>query len=170
LEGLKQEFPESSSFVLQKDFSCGGSGTFLFKQIDDSGFNGAIPKNEKVMVTPYMTDNVSVNVHCVIYEEEVVVFPPSIQLVDQKHINLEYLGSDFSAYNGLTVDEKVKVRETALNVAETLRKKGYRGVCGIDLILAEGRCYFMEINSRFQASTALLNRYLYKQGIPCKVF
>lgn len=168
-EELKEMFPGRSSFVLQKDFSCGGSGTFLFKQADDSGFHDGILQNEELMVTPYMADNISVNVHCVIYEEEVVFFPPSIQLVDQKHTNLEYLGSDFSAFKGVSVDEKVKVRETALKIAELLQKRGYRGVCGIDLILADDRCYFMEINSRFQASTSLLNRYLSKQGIPSLV-
>ena len=166
LKNLKETFPENTCFVLQKDFSCGGSGTFLYKPKKSIDISRFIAKNEKVMVAPYIANNVSVNVQCVIYEEESVFFAPSIQLVDQKHINLEYLGSDFSAYNCLDSDEKLQVKEVSLKIAEKLRKMGYRGICGIDLILAEGTCYFMEVNARFQASSALLNRYLSKQGMP----
>ena len=41
---------------------------------------------------------------------------------------------------------------------------GYQGVLGIDFILSNNVLYFMEINARFQGSTAKLNEMLLKKG------
>ena len=169
-KGGGEFFPGHSSFVLQRDFSCGGSGTFLIR----TGGAGAealcraagMEDSEKILLSPFFENNISVNIHCVIYEEETLLFAPSLQLVDQRHDRLEYLGSDFSAASVLNAVYLENIRQTAYSVCSDLRASGYRGVCGIDMILAGNECYFMEVNARFQASSALLNRNLVKAGLP----
>lgn len=160
LEHLRKIFPNEEFIVIQRDYSCGGTGTFLAR-LDSASFPQLpIESDELCMVTPFQANGVSVNIHVALYQEYTMLFSPSVQIIDQEHVCLEYLGADFSAYHMLPLDEQVRVKKAATTVGNALRNLGYRGVCGIDFILAGGNCYFMEVNPRFQASTALLNRYL----------
>lgn len=166
LEHLRQIFPNEEAMVIQRDYSCGGTGTFLVR-LASTGFpHLPVESDELCMVTPFQANSVSVNVHVALYQEYTMLFSPSVQIIDQEHDCLEYLGSDFSAYHTLSLAEQTCVKRAAAAVGDALRNLGYRGVCGIDFILAGGNCYFMEVNPRFQASTALLNRYLSSLQFP----
>lgn len=180
-EALEEMFPDHKSFVLQRDFSCGGSGTYLVKKnkagiISDieygtgteTGNEGRVPvpSDEQILVSPFFERNVSVNIHCMIYAKQTLLFAPSIQLLKQHSEKIEYLGSDYSAAAQLSDENRSWVKEMADAVCHELRKMGYRGICGIDMILTEDTCYFMEVNARFQASSALLNKNLQKSGFP----
>lgn len=162
---LCSAFPNSEKLVVQKSFSCGGEGTFLLS-INQDQFELPISNEEQVIVTEFQENNVPINLHAVIYPEEVVMFPPSVQLISYEHKHLEYIGSDFSAYKYLSAKEKHLVTEAGLQICQALRQSGYLGICGIDLILTNDCCYFMEVNGRFQASSALLNQNLSKNGLP----
>lgn len=163
---LKNFFPNSKRLVIQRNFSCGGEGTFLVSA-DAKDLSELLPSDsEDCIVTEYQENNVSINFHAVIYEKEVLLFPPSIQLISCDERRLKYIGSDFTAYSQLPQEEKELVMSEGLKLCNALRAQGYLGVCGIDMILANGSCYFMEVNGRFQASSAILNRYLVQNGFP----
>lgn len=166
IENLRKIFPAEQNFVIQRDFSCGGSGTFLVSCADGFHNMPKLPEEELCMVTPFQAHSISVNIHSVIYAEDIVLFSPSIQIIDQEHTCLEYLGADYSAYQTLSEEEQLRVTKNAYIICTFLQSRGYRGVCGIDMLLSNGDCYFMEINARFQASSALLNRNLAKNGFP----
>ena len=165
-ESLQAAFPNSKRLVVQRRFSCGGEGTFLFNL--DEEYLPQIPLNstEQCLVTEFQEDNVSINVHVAIYQEEILLFPPSVQLISCERHRLEYIGSDFSAFHALPEKEQALVKSEALRICNALREKGYLGICGVDMILTQENCYFMEINGRFQASSALLNHNLMKNGLP----
>ena len=173
-EKLKQLFPEKENYVLQRDYSCGGSGTFLIRNstVGQKNCDKVIPMvteiedEERILVSPFFERNISVNIHCVIYPEKILLFAPSVQLIDQQHERLTYLGSDFSAVSQIDSNSMGKIRQVTDLISRDLRDRGYRGVCGIDMLLAEGECYFMEVNARFQASSAILNKDLKKKGLP----
>lgn len=161
-EHLQQAFPFARAVVVQRTYSCGGSGTFCRSLSQDERL--PIPNDEQCMVTAFQEHSVSVNIHCVIYQQEAVLFPPSVQIIDDQGSCLAYMGSDFSAYWQLPEIERDLVKTTARTACRWLQEQGYLGVCGIDMLLAGGGCFLMEINPRFQASSAMLNRGLVKNG------
>ena len=164
---LAQLFPGQKTIVVQRRESCGGLGTF-FADTSSAGNGTLIPvsEDELCIVTPYIENSLSVNIHACIYQDEVVLFAPSLQIIDHGGFCLAYMGADFSAYRTLSSDEQRLVTEAAEKICGALRTKGYRGICGVDFLLADGKCYFMEINGRFQASSAALNRDLARQTHP----
>ena len=164
---LQSIFPSAQAAVVQRAYSYGGSGTSLVPFSGGALKNDLLQNDEICMVTAFQEHSISVNIHCVLYSDEFVLFPPSLQIIDQSSGRLEYIGSDYSAYQLLSDAEQRLVRETATSVCQWLRQQGYLGVCGIDLLLTDSACYFMEVNPRFQASTALLNHYLVQNGLPC---
>ena len=163
---LSTGFKNCDSVVIQRTYSCGGSGTFVVDLNHDIDIKLPLNPEEKCIVTEFKKNNVSVNVHAVIYQSEILLFPPSIQIVEQKNNRLEYVGSDFSTYQTLSENERNKVLKSAQTLCKALQKEGYLGVCGIDFILTDNGCYFMEVNPRFQASTSLLNQSLSESKYP----
>lgn len=163
---LRELFPDQEYVVIQRDSSCGGEGTFLISLNEKKMPVLPVEADELCIVTAFQINSISVNIHAVLYPEQTVLFPPSIQIIDQEHVKLEYLGADFSAYSTVCTKERELALKTTAAICDRLRRLGYRGVCGVDLLLTDEACYFMEVNPRFQASTALLNSYLLSLGIP----
>src|SRR5699024_617337 len=110
----------------------------------------------------YIEKNISINVHMVIYEDEVLILPSSIQIIQNIDNHLSYMGNDFSTYSKLDKKLKKMLYNYSLEIGNHLRKIGYLGVCGLDFIVTTNDVIFMEINPRFQASTVLLNKQLIK--------
>lgn len=163
-EKLKKFFNNEHLFVLQKDFSCGGNGTYLLSCNKD--FN-KLSNDCSYLVTPYKKNSIPINVHIVIYKNDYIIFPASIQIIDLDNGNLEYIGSDYSSFNSLSDKQKGEVYKEARKISTELQKIGYRGIAGIDFILDDdNNCYFMEVNARFQASSSLLNKYLFDHNFP----
>lgn len=120
-------------------------------------------------ISPYQTNSVSPNVHIVIYDEGVLILPPSIQIIERGQYGLSYQGADFPTYKTLPNRIRTKVNDYALRIGFVLLNAGYRGVCGIDFLISENIVYLMEINARFQSSTILINRALKKANLNCSV-
>ena len=160
------DLKKSEKWVFQKDFSCGGNGTFLLKKHSKANCKYFANPDENVMVTKFEQNNISVNIHAVIYQKEIVLFPLSIQLIDNDNYKLEYIGSDFSAAKCVKEDEYNSIAKSASVICKKMQEKGYLGICGIDFIIVDGKCYFMEVNARFQASSSLLNDFLLSKGFP----
>ena len=160
-------FPEYRQFVLQGTFSCGGSGTWLIRNDEDlTQFTSEPDEDHIVMVAPYLENSISVNTHLIIYSNTVQYFPPSIQIIEHFEHRLCYDGGDFIAAKKLDKNILDKVQQFSEEIGKRLSLIGYRGVCGIDFLVAGEKVYFMEINARFQSSTFLLNRSLKRNNLP----
>lgn len=154
---LMQLFPGYKDFVVQADYSCGGSGTWLYS--DAASFS-----DKYYAVSPYFKKSVPLNIHLMIYPHEVLCFPPSVQLISVEDGKFSYQGADYIMYQHLPGQTKTILECQAKAIGNILRNAGYRGICGIDFLAASDCVYFMEINARFQSSTFLLNRALSKNS------
>lgn len=163
---LKKLFPNANKFVLQKNISSGGFGTRIlnYKQTSNTVINDW-DSDKKLLVTPYLYPSIPINIHIIIFEEEVLLLTPSIQLIcPNSRGQLIYRGADYAEYNYLNDKIKTSVLNSARIIGEKLRRYEYRGVAGIDFLWHRDDLYFIEINARFQASTALLNKALLANG------
>ncbi|MDR2578940.1 MAG: ATP-grasp domain-containing protein [Chitinispirillales bacterium] len=165
---LRNIFPNTNKFIIQKNIGFGGLGTKIlnYKQASSSAIDDW-DSNEELLVTPYLDPSISVNIHIVVFEEEVMLLPPSIQLICPNcNGQLIYRGADYAAYDHLGASIKESVLNNAKIVGEQLRRYAYRGVAGIDFLCYRDIVHFLEINPRFQASTALLNKALLAHELP----
>ncbi len=162
---LTSLFPEYNKFVIQSDYSCGGSGTWLLTPNNISEIMKRISNQNLYTLLPYYENSVSVNIHLVIYEQEVLLMPASMQIITKKSFSLSYQGSDFIMYTHLPENIQDKVRKYALIIGKQLQYSGYRGVCGIDFIVTQDEVFFSEVNGRFQSSTVLINKAMSHWGL-----
>ena len=152
-------------FVIQGEYSCGGSDTWLLTESSRDTIFAKVDPDRLYSLSPYIEHNISVNIHLIIYSNEVIILPASIQLIDLNTNSFEYQGADFIAYRHLPQNIKDKVIQYSSVIGERLRRSGYLGVCGVDYITTEQEVYFSEINPRFQSSTFLLNYALNKNRL-----
>lgn len=162
---LKRMFPQYDKFVIQADYSCGGSGTWMLTSDNRSEIAKRISSSLQYTAMPYFEHSVSLNVHIVIYRNDIIIMPASIQLISVKKYSLSYQGSDFIAYTYLPELIREKVKSNAKIIGKQLQYSGYLGVCGIDFIATKTDVYFSEINGRFQSSTILLNKAMRDIGL-----
>lgn len=153
---------EHSKYVLQKNYSAGGYSTYLLDKNSQMSFDD----NDILLVSPYIEESVPLNVTAIIYEDDILLFPPSIQIIVNDSNRLLYKGADFIAYKELNKSIKQKVLQYSKVICENLKNIGYRGICGIDYITDMNEVFFMEINERFQASSYLINIALKKNHFP----
>ncbi len=160
-------FPEYDEFILQEPIgSSGGFATHILSSKNERALLQAI-KYKDLLVSPYYKENIPINHHLVIYPNEILIFPPSIQLIERVNDKLQYCGGDFVAAQELSPDMQKEIYTQGKKIGATLQKMGYRGVLGIDyLILPDNRILFLEINTRFQASTIALNQALSDNRLP----
>ena len=149
------------NYVIQKNYSAGGYSTFLLGKADKLEFE----QKTMLMVSPYISNCISLNVTVIIYEQEIVLLPASIQIIVEDNKRLLYKGADFIAYETLDMELQYKTRLYSEKICENLRNLGYLGICGIDFITDGKEVYFMEVNERFQASSALINIALKERGL-----
>lgn len=154
VSNLEKMFPDHGPrFVAQRNYSAGGYATFLLSEDRTK----LCDSQEILMVSPYIECSVPLNITAIIFDEEILLFPPSIQIIGTDDSRLLYKGADFIAYRELRKPLQEKVKKYARMVCQNLKNIGYRGVCGIDFIADANEVYLMEVNERFQASTYLLN-------------
>ena len=156
---------EDCGFVIQPDFSSGGYSTFVLNMENEKSVLRRIAPTSLYSITPYFEKAIPLNFHAVIYQNGFQLYPPSIQIVQLTREQLIYKGADFTAIQMLSDEVLESAKVYARVICERIRKIGYRGVCGIDFIVARNSVYFMEINPRFQASTVVLNHELQENGM-----
>lgn len=161
---LCSHFDGSSAFVIQSAHGGGGIGTFYADAYNFSEILNMVEPMQRYIVAPYIS-GISVNTHIFVAEKQTVLSPASIQIVELRQQQLCYRGGDFCAFQKMPVCVKENIKHLSLKIADMLRKKGYRGIAGIDFIIdKEEQIYCCEINPRFQASTLILDRYLQECG------
>lgn len=160
------QYDDDLQFIVQAPVSSGGAGTFILNRKNAQYLLAALDKRAKYLVSVYHTNNISVNIHVIIYEHKIDYFPASIQIVREVSTEnkLMYKGADFIAYRRICPELREQFEKQVEKVAERLKQLGYRGVCGIDAIMHDGRVNILEVNGRFQASTELINRAMLHRG------
>lgn len=164
---LCQAFPEFTEFVLQEVYSCGGSGTHFISSAQE--LKKYLADEKTYSLSPYLKNSFSPNIHMIIYDNEVILLPPSIQLFSSGAKKFHYQGADFTLSKHLPKDIFRKITDVAKCIGERLRFAGYRGICGVDFLVCNNELYFMEINARFQSSTFLINKALKGAGKNCSM-
>jgi len=155
---------EKIRFIFQAPVASGGNGTFVL-----DWENGEEIKKEFIdtncLFSVYHEKNVSVNIHAIIFESEILLTHGSVQLISEDASRLIYHGADFISYNKIDELLKKQFKSAARCVARVIQKMGYRGICGIDAIIYDGAVQLIEINNRFQGSSYLINKALNKHGL-----
>lgn len=156
-------FFTEKEFVIQKRISSGGDGTYHIINNFSNKILGDIT-DEDLIVSPYLSNSISINTHAIVNSTGTMVFPGSIQIIEELQSKILYFGSDFICFNQLANIIKEKVNAATNKIGDFLRDCGYRGILGIDFLLHNNKLYFMELNPRFQASSVLLNKTLLENG------
>lgn len=162
-------FIKGKKYVVQGEYSCGGANTRLVTECNSQFVLSELIDENKYTVSQFIEHNISVNIHIIVYSDELLILPASIQLISSESNILEYKGGDFAAYKHLPTHIKNKVRNLTQMVGDRLRNCGYLGVCGIDFVTTPNDVYFCEINPRFQSSSSILNLAFDDSGLECSV-
>lgn len=163
---LLKSFPDCNQFIIQEARSAGGTGTFLINKRNCDIVLKCLSKSTLYMVSRYIEPAISLNAHILITKEDIIVFPSSIQIIEQYNNNLLYSGADYICYKHLPSAIRKEIYEKTKVIGALLKNTGYYGICGIDFLLHDDTIYFTEINPRFQASTLLLNIVLKQRMLP----
>lgn len=159
-------FEDENEYVVQGEYSCGGSGTWFYSQNNYKRILKYFDRSKTYSLAPYIKNNIPVNVHIVVYKDDILLFPGSVQLISLKSDIFEYTGADFITFRSLPQKIRNKITKYSQIIGKRLQHSGYRGVYGIDYIATASEVYFMEINPRFQSSTILLNKALKEFNYP----
>lgn len=157
LDKLNNLLNNKREYIVQLPVSSGGTGTYVLNSQNQDEVMTKISSSQLYTVSPYYRNAISLNIHCVIFEDTFRLYPISIQIIKEEDNNLIYKGCDFITGTALNDDIKKQLRLQAEKICRKLNQCGYRGVCGIDFMLIDGQVFFCEINPRFQASTIALN-------------
>lgn len=149
--------------VIQSNYGGGGIGTYLLQEENFEQYKEYLNPLGQYMISSYIDNSISVNTHIFISDKQTILSPGSIQIIEIVDNQLCYRGADFIAFKNIKKSCKEKIRDESIKIANLLRNKGYRGVAGIDFIISQDDdIYCSEINTRFQASSILLDLYLSK--------
>ena len=165
-KNLKQLFGGYNSFVVQAIMATGGEGTNILTEKNESLIRTRISPNEQYLVSGYEEKNIPVNMHAIISDDDIKLFPISIQILIQHNGKLLYHGSDYIEAKNLKKSEIDQFYGYMINICEKLQKEGYRGITGVDAIIVNGKVHILEMNNRFQGSTLLLNLALQNAELP----
>lgn len=157
-------FEDACKFIFQENNSSGGYGTHIIDLTHTNDLNHFLGK--KFMISPYYEKSIPINVHLIIGEKSILLFPGSVQIMKIINNKMLYLGADFITFQDLSIDYRIKLKEYTKKLGKYLQKLGYRGIVGFDFIITEEEIMFVETNARFQASTHLLNMALKNMKFP----
>ena len=162
---LKDAFPDCETFLVQDRWSGGGSGSFIFDSTSQNEVMHFIDRDKLYLISIYLNNTQSVNVHVLISEKKVKIYPASIQIIGRDGYTFRYIGADFKAYSSLPEVMQKNIEHNSKIIVDRLLNMGYQGVFGIDYLLCGDKLYFCEINTRFQGSTMWLDCLLTKNKI-----
>ena len=157
---------DSETYVIQESVSSGGQGTFYITEENEEHVMSALCAEKEYLVSGYIKSNIPLNLHVVIYDQDIAIFPGSVQVIVPSEDRLLYRGADFISFKGLPAHVKEAFFATAQTLCKEIQKNGYRGVLGIDAMWTKQGIFILEVNNRFQGSTHLLNRALVNAGLP----
>lgn len=163
---FKEYFSNSDSWVVQADIASGGYQTFWITEDNAMELLEKLNKDETYLVSPYYKENIPINIHAIIYKDEILLTPGSIQVEQIDRNRLLYRGADYIAYRDIDSGIRNQFEENVIIICKEIQKLGYLGIIGIDAIIVDNIVRILEVNNRFQASTLLINKVLEEQNLP----
>ncbi len=163
---LCELFSKESTFTIQGCTGAGGVDTYIMSSKNHETVKSNLYRNHLYVVSPYIENSYSVNLHILFTDEGYFVTPGSIQIVEHQEERMIYRGADFIEYKKIPSQILRKIRENTDIIAEKMQLLSYEGILGIDYLVTETMVYFLEINPRFQSSTPLLNLALKDMNLP----
>lgn len=154
---------EPGKFIVQKPHSSGGYGTTLYTGINNN-FN--VEDGVDYLISNYYKKSISCNINVIVFDDNVLIFPPSIQIIHIYKGKFLYMGADYSAFKNIHPKQKDTLHSSCTKISQAIRGLGYRGIIGFDYIISENEVLLLEANARFQASTFLLSSLLEKNNLP----
>ena len=166
ISNLQSIFGQYDNFIVQKDISGGGEGTFLFNANSETEINSILSDYGLLLISPYLSPKISICCHMLIDGFKPYVFPFGIQkskIIDNKLI---YKGTNY--FDGISIKNDLldSARNMAIAVGNNLKNINYRGICGLDFIIYNSKIYFIEVNARYLGSSFLINKALKEQELP----
>lgn len=165
-DNLCDLFKGHDTFVIQSECASGGEGTLILKSDNREAVLLNINSNDEYLVSAYEKNNIPINTHAIIYEDDILIFPVSIQIMQLNDYKLLYQGADFIAAKSIPQNLLNIFYKYIFNICRHLQLEGYRGITGIDAMIVGESVRILEMNNRFQGSTVLLNKALYNAGLP----
>ncbi len=159
-------FPNNSAFTIQGCTGAGGVDTYVMCLDNHNAVEQKLYKNHLYLISPYKAESYSVNLHVIFDDNGYYISPGSIQVVELQEERLIYRGADFIEYQNINMKITEQIVENTKVIAEKLRLLPYKGILGIDYLIADSTTYFLEINPRFQSSTPMLNLALKENNLP----
>lgn len=153
-------------FVVQAPVASGGYGTFILDSDNECEIQKKIVLGGEYLVSKFIQHSISVNSHIIIFKDDILFTPCSVQIMKENDNRLFYRGADFITYKKIPEHKRKMFEKELFVVGKKLQQMGYRGICGIDGMITEDEIYILEVNNRFQASTPLINLSLSKFGLP----
>ncbi len=163
---LKKRLCDSKQYVAQESHSSGGFGTFILSRDNNMLEYLKREYKEVFILSPYLKNSFAVNVNAIIDENNIIIFPPSLQVSENNNGRILYHGADYIAGQKLKSKIKNKININSQVILEHIRQLGYRGIIGLDFLITEKNIYFLEVNPRYQASSFLINIALKEQELP----
>ena len=166
IEMLENCFPKSNAWIVQADVASGGYQTYWVTQNNSEQVLNRLSKSTRYLVSPYYKENIPINIHAIIYQDEIILTPGSIQVEKLDRNRLLYRGADYIAYRDIDFQVREQFIRDVKILCKEIQKRGYRGIIGIDAMIISGIARILEVNNRFQASTILINKVLEECHLP----
>ncbi len=157
------KYPSYNKFIVQKNISGGGEGTYLVDKYNCERVLSNLVADDIYLVSPYYESNISLSCHLLIDYKRVTVFPISQQLLSYDNNKIAYRGNKYLDNNDTLA---IQVKNKAIDVGKRLMEIHYRGICGLDFIFTKNSILLIEINPRYQGSSYLLNAVLKMHNLP----
>lgn len=71
---------DSSIYVIQETVSSGGQGTYYLTPENEQDILGHLAPEKEYLATGFVKHNIPINIHAVIYDKDIVLFPGSVQI------------------------------------------------------------------------------------------
>ena len=157
-------------FVIQLRQGSSGMNTFLAKTPQSFQKIKRVHSSPEVTISKFIPCY-SLNINVAILNldgfPDIVISHPSVQLVGIKgccNKPFIYCGNDYTAARTLEKKTLARVYELTTQTAQWLKRKGFRGIFGLDILIDREKVYLLEINPRFQNSTSLLTLMEVREG------
>jgi hypothetical protein len=156
--------------VLRRSRSSGGVGVVKVESEEELESEWPSQDEAFVSVAPYLDGGLPVNIGAVVWDTDVTVHYPSVQLIGIPSLTSRpfgYCGNDFGAAADWPARVLDQVENSTILIGRWLQRLGYRGAFGVDYLVKDGQALFMEVNARFQGSTHLSSRISRMQDESC---
>ena len=167
LDTIVERVGLAEKYVFQKEVSSGGEDTVLLEKSEIESHVLSLEDGNQYLISRYMENSISINIHVIIYDEEILLTPVSVQITTIRNRRILYRGADFIAADQIDSGIMERFREKTFCLCRKLQSEGFRGIAGLDGLIVDGQVFFVEINNRFQGSSPLINLALHDHGLPC---